>query len=188
MRDLPTLSDYRDAIQDPKAAFADPDLRSCVPELDPLGLPRLQSGGFAGTFHLKDPQNGQEWAVRCFYRSPAPDLAERYRYISDFLAQCRCPFFVDFEYQPHGIQVDGRWYPLVKMAWVRGTTLIRAVANHLDQPDLIATLRDRVAELALELETLGVAHGDLSHSNIMVTDSGHLVLVDYDGMYAPGMP
>jgi DNA/RNA endonuclease YhcR with UshA esterase domain len=181
---FPNLTDYREAIQNPSTAFADPELQRCQPELTPLGLPLALSGGFAGIFHLK---GSREWAVRCFIRSVS-DLTERYRWISDFLTAHQRPFFPQFEYQERGICVQGTWYPIVKMEWVHGVTLARAVARSLDDPDQIARFRDHFGEIALELERLGMAHGDLADENILVTDDGKLVLVDYDGMYVPGMP
>jgi hypothetical protein len=86
---FPNLTDYREAIQNPSTAFADPELQRCQPELTPLGLPLALSGGFAGIFHLK---GSREWAVRCFIRSVS-DLTERYRWISDFLTAHQRPFF-----------------------------------------------------------------------------------------------
>ncbi|MFM6400004.1 MAG: hypothetical protein ACKPFF_25280, partial [Planktothrix sp.] len=33
-----------------------------------------------------------------------------------------------------------------------------------------------------------MAHGDLQYGNILVRNQGEVVLIDYDGMYVPGMP
>jgi hypothetical protein len=38
-----------------------------------------------------------------------------------------------------------------------------------------------------DLSRHGIAHGDLQHGNILVTPSGELKLIDYDGMYVPGL-
>ena len=38
-----------------------------------------------------------------------------------------------------------------------------------------------------DLATLGIAHGDLQHGNLLVTSSGELKLIDYDGMYVPSL-
>jgi hypothetical protein len=41
--------------------------------------------------------------------------------------------------------------------------------------------------MILELRTLGIAHGDLQHGNILVNRAGELSLVDYDGMFVPAL-
>ncbi|MHC5730370.1 MAG: hypothetical protein ACYTXY_40940, partial [Nostoc sp.] len=33
-----------------------------------------------------------------------------------------------------------------------------------------------------------MAHGDIQHGNVLVRNDGSCVLIDYDGMYVPGMP
>ncbi len=180
----PNLTTYREVVQDPATAFADPELRQCQPAVNPLGLPIVLSGGFAGTFHLIGPR---EWAVRCFIR-PVPDLTERYRHIAEFLQRHPRPYFVPFEYHEQGICVDDRWFPIVKMAWVRGETLGRAVAKRIADPATLEALRDQFCAIALDLEGLGAAHGDLADDNILLADSGQLLLIDYDCMYVPGMP
>jgi len=180
----PNLTTYREVVQDPVTAFADPELQQCQPEVNPLGLPIIRSGGFVGTFHLIGTR---EWAVRCFVR-PVPDLTERYRFIAAFLQRHPRPYFVPMEYHEQGIRVDSRWFPIVKMPWVRGETLVRAVASRLDDPAALEALRDEFSEIALDLEHLGAAHGDLADDNILLGDSGQLLLIDYDCMYVPGMP
>lgn len=183
---LPSLSDYNAAVQTPGTCFLDQELQACTVETTPLGLPRPRSGGFAITYHLS---NHRDWAVRCFYKS-VPDLEARYRHITAYLHQCRSPRFVHFEYQPNGILVYGRRYPIVKMEWVKGETLGSFVAQHYRDGAAIKRLREDFVDLVLHLERLRIAHGDLQHGNIVVDTSGQqlrLRLIDYDGMYVPGM-
>jgi hypothetical protein len=183
---LPSLSDYSEALQAPGVSLLDPELRACTVECTPLGVPRPRSGGFAITYHL---HNHRHWAVRCFYR-PVPDLAQRYQLITRYLQQARSPRFVSFEYQPEGIVVQGRRLPIVKMEWVKGETLGSFLARHYQDAAAVRRLREDFVDLVLHLEQLGVAHGDLQHGNLVVSTSGgapQLRLIDYDGMYVPGM-
>ncbi len=183
---LPGLSDYQQAVQEPGLCFQDPELRACKVENTPLGLPRVRSGGFAITFHLF---NHRDWAVRCFYKS-VPDLEMRYRQITAYLRRCGSARFVHFEYQPEGILVAGQRYPIVKMEWVKGETLGTFLERHYQNRAAIRQLYQDFADLVLHLEELGVAHGDLQHGNIIVETRGQqprLRLIDYDGMYVPGM-
>ncbi|HEU0166089.1 MAG TPA: hypothetical protein VFQ54_13670, partial [Thermomicrobiales bacterium] len=70
---------------------------------------------------------------------------------------------------------------------MRGVTLDKYIDGIRHDPGLLQDLLRRFVLLAGEMEDMSLAHGDLSHGNILV-DDGELRLVDYDGMYVPGMP
>ncbi|MDP9367294.1 MAG: hypothetical protein M3Q03_03290 [Chloroflexota bacterium] len=179
----PSLSEYQAAIQHPHLFFRDPDLAGSTVEVDTMGTPRPRSGGFAVTYRLSN--GSRSWAVRCFHRE-VPDLEQRYAAISRFLQAAASPAFVQFQYLPDEILVGGRRYPVVKMAWVEGQTLgsyVNINAKDRRKMDLLAGAFRRTVG---ELDRLGVAHGDLQHGNIVVKD-GQVLLIDYDGMFVPGM-
>ncbi len=48
-----------------------------------------------------------------------------------------------------------------------------------------ATLSRAWANMCLELLSMGIAHGDLKHDNVLVTPDGKLRLIDYDSMFTP---
>lgn len=48
----PTPQDYSEAVQNPKAAFTEPELRTGEPESDRLGLPGPRSGTFAIVYEI----------------------------------------------------------------------------------------------------------------------------------------
>ncbi|MBY0552189.1 MAG: hypothetical protein K2W95_33225 [Candidatus Obscuribacterales bacterium] len=73
------------------------------------------------------------------------------------------------------------------MEWVHGVTLDRYIERYLRDGVMLEKLRNSFAEMYQRLLTAGVAHGDLQHGNILVTASGDLRLVDYDGMFVPSM-
>src|SRR5438552_2906350 len=116
----PTPQDYNEAVQNPRLAFSDPDLRAGQPELTPLGLPRPISGNFACVYKMQVA--GQRWAARCFI-SEVSDQQRRYEAISTYLAKVAIPYTVPFTFMPTGIKVQGRNYPLLKMQWVQGESL-----------------------------------------------------------------
>src|SRR6516162_6582253 len=113
----PSLQDYNEEIQNPRAAFADPDLQAGQPELTPLGLPRPISGNFASVYKIQI--GGQRWAARCF-SNEVSDQQRRYEAISTYLKKVSLPYTVEFTFLPAGIKVLGRTYPLLKMEWVQG--------------------------------------------------------------------
>lgn len=180
---LPRLGQYQLTLQHPATAFTDPDLKAATVETTPMGLPRVISGGFALTYHLKNGRH--EWAVRCFHRE-ASDLARRYAAISRMIAAAPNGPFVPAEYQERGVAVDGAWYPVTKMPWLQAVPLNRYIETHLERRPL-EKLALQFRKLVEQLLALDVAHGDLQHGNILVDVFGNLKLVDYDGMYVPAL-
>jgi serine/threonine protein kinase len=183
---LPLLSDYNVAVQNPPLAFADPDLKNSTPALTKIGLPHGVTGNFAVTFHLIAGHNN--WAVRCFYKNLPHDLRRRYETINRFLAKNKNDLFVDAQYVEQGICVRGSWYPIVKMPWVKGQQLDNYISQNISNKTAVSWLPEVFSRAVSELEDMKVGHGDLQHGNIMVdTSRRKLVLVDYDGMYVPGL-
>jgi hypothetical protein len=100
--------------------------------------------------------------------------------------------FTEFEYVEQGVKIHDRWHPILKMAWVEGATLDAFVAQFLETPAVLDALADLWARFTVKLQDVGVAHGDLSHGNVLLvhnrtTSKFLLRLVDYDGMYVPGL-
>ena len=180
---VPTLSDYAEAVQNPRAAFADPVLQGARVQTTPLGLPRAISGNTAIVFRMS--AGTETWAVRCFQRLVA-DQRDRYAAISAHLRGVSLPCFVGFEFQEQGIRSRGGWYPLLKMQWVEGEPLDRFVARSLSDPSALLEAARRWSDLMKVLQESGIAHGDLQHGNVLVHD-GNFMLIDYDGMFVPSL-
>jgi len=183
----PEPAEYRNAIQHPRLAFADPDLKFAECEEDHWGLPRIMTGGFAAIFHLHKGKS--QWAVRCFYKD-VPELRRRYEAIGQFLSKRPDEVFVDASLLHDGILVQGQRYPIIKMTWIDGDPLNLYIESNISKRQAISWLPDAFLELTERLQKLGIAHGDLQHGNIMVTDHS-LKLIDYDGIFLPelkGLP
>jgi hypothetical protein len=185
MPKLPTPDAYNEAVQAPLVAFPDPVLASGRVDCNGFGIPRALGGGFAITYRLVTP-GSRTYAVRCFHKE-SPNLQNRYQSIHNYLGRRRLRPFVEFEYQHNGIRVRGKPFPIVKMAWVSGTTLGEHIERIHDKPTQLDGLRAQFATLEQELAIGGIAHGDLQNGNVLVND-GQLRLVDYDGMFVRGMP
>lgn len=179
----PSMSDYQEAVQNPSTAFFDPQLRTGVPVCDALGLPKPITGGFASVYQIKC--GGTKWAVRCFLRHHE-DTEERYACIGEHLGRIRLPYTAQFDYLKQGIRIKGVSYPVLKMEWVEGDPLNAYVEKHLGDRKTLESLAGEFLRMVGKLRANGVAHGDLQHGNILVVD-GKLRLVDYDGMYVPGL-
>jgi len=178
---LPRGDEYIIAVQNPRTAFGDAELKDCTAEVDRFAIPKPYSGGFTATFHLLN--QSREWAVRCFTRTIS-DLQQRYATIDRFLARNTESFLVGTFYLSQGIRIAGQWYPIIKMQWVKGDTLNSFIEKNIGNAGRLKKLIPEFVSLVRRLQQLKIAHGDLQHGNILVRD-GKLFLIDYDGMFLP---
>ncbi len=183
MTRLPTLDLYNAAVQSPQIAFADAQLKGGRLRTNGLGLPLALGGGFAITYSIDAA--GRKYAIRVFHKR-TDGLEARYRAVSAALSRSPSPYFVQFEYQPLGIRVEGMQYPLVKMEWAGGETLGSYLDSRHDNRPSMESLQRAFRELAVHLSEKGIAHGDIQSGNVMV-DGSRVRLIDYDGMFVPGM-
>jgi hypothetical protein len=177
----PSLEQYNEAFQHPQLALTDVELKAGSVSTTGLGLPLALCGGFALTYTIK--VGPKKFAVRCFHKK-SNALEQRYSAISRKIGTLRSPYFLDFQFQPEGVKVAGKAYPIVKMAWASGATLgefmDRSYRNTRDLQQLSTSLRG----LSKYLESQKVAHGDIQPGNVMVANAGGgIQLIDYDGMY-----
>ncbi len=183
MTRYPAIAEYNQSAQNPGTAFTDPELAAGTLATSALGLPIVLGGGFALTYTVTS--KGRKLAVRCFHRY-VPDLKQRYAEISDAIDGLGSKHFVSFEYQREGVRVRSVLYPVVKMAWAEGPTLGAFLEAYHDVSMAMRSLSSSFHELARFLAGRGIAHGDLDNGNLVVRN-GSLTLIDYDGMYVPGM-
>jgi hypothetical protein len=176
-------------LQNPKIAFRDPELQSCTIEKDALGQPKARSGNFATVYRGVRP-DGTAIAVRVFNRR-SEQRRQRYEVASEYLAARNVPCLVRFSYEEQAIRsgADGKFYPLVRMAWVPGVTLFEWVRDRARAADRqsLALAAQEWADLVRGLANHGLVHGDLQHGNVMVADDGRLTLVDYDCLGVPAL-
>jgi hypothetical protein len=177
----PSPQDYNEAVQNPHVNVNDEELKAGRAATTALGLPRPITGAFASVYEWHCPD--KKLALRCFLKD-IPDNQWRYGRIADYLQKVASPYTVGFDFQFKGVQVGGRWFPILKMDWVNGLTLDNYVAERIVAGGLEPEFAESFKAMCANLEGLGIAHGDLQHGNIMVSDR-RLLLVDYDGMFVP---
>ena len=182
---FPSGFQYQEAVQHPDRCFSDSDLRSASFERMAMGLPKMISGNFAAVFPMTSA-SGHKYAVKCFTRRVSHQM-QRYERISARLSTLKPWWATDFQYIPQGIQVEASPYPVLRMNWVNGCTLTHWISQHTNRPAAITKLAHCFDEMVHDLSSSGLAHGDLQAGNLLVTDDGQLHLVDYDGMYVPGL-
>jgi hypothetical protein len=177
----PAPQDYSEAVQSPLVNFKDEGLKKCLPALNTLGIPRVTSGMFASVYQLTG--GDEQWAVRCF-DTRLIDQQERYKAISSFILSDDLTYTVDFHYLEDGIKCGDTWFPVLKMTWVEGVPLDSYVRENCQNSALLLKLRWEFQIMMEKLRKNGVAHGDLQHGNILVSE-GEIYLVDYDAFYVP---
>jgi serine/threonine protein kinase len=179
----PSLEQYQEALQHPRVALLDGDLKNGSIATSGLGLPKVMCGGFALTYTIS--VGAGKYAVRCFHKK-SPDLEMRYKAVSSKLKALSSNYFLPFEFQPQGVQVQGAKFPIVKMAWAAGDTLGEFVSDNFRNGSALAALCESIVKLSSYLESQLIAHGDLQPGNLMVSQGGKLIqLIDYDGMFVP---
>jgi hypothetical protein len=179
----PSLQDYNEAIQNPRACLSDPDLRNSLPYTNAVGLPRAVTGTFASVYRMHCDE--KDYALRLFLRN-IKDQAERYARISEFVQNDTLPYTVTFHFLNEGIRSRGEWLPALKMEWVEGKSFDDYIVGHLHDSDKLGTLAASFLNMMEEMKVAGIAHGDLQHGNIIMCND-EIRLVDYDGMFVPAM-
>ena len=178
----PSAHEYADAVVR-SGAIGDAALRDAAVERKPGGAAKVYAGTFTATFHLTAASG--DTALRCYIRE-REDVARRYTAIAELLRYARSEALVPARYLDEGVLVDGAWWPAVAMEWVGGRALNAEAEARLGDGDALLALAERFREMVRSLEALGIAHGDLQHGNILVSDGG-LRLIDYDAMYLPAI-
>ena len=141
-------------------------------------------GGFSIVFPVE--VDGSKWAFRCWH-VPVEDSQKRYSLISAAMHDDPLPFFCSFDYSEKGLVVNGNAFPITKMKWVEGKNLKEYICAHSQEKERIRNLAQSFLKMVTCLHKKRIAHGDLQHGNILVSESDQLHLVDYDSMYVPSM-
>lgn len=148
-------------------------------------------GRFCIAFPM-DPVDGRGSRI-CYrvWKEIIPDAFRRYQFIGEGISKSGLEYFSGFRFIQEALKMkcDGRIMPGIVMDWIEGVTLDRFLNEKwgdLDENSRLAFIQDFYC-MCYRLREAGIAHGDLSCLNIMVTSSNSIRLVDYDSVYVPGM-
>ena len=185
----PLLSEYVSAIT--HASENLDQLKHLEMVQDEHGEPYRSSGAFAVVFKMRDPRTGQLYALKCFTEEQE-GRAEAYRKIEEELEVAGTTYFTSMRYYERELFVDSNVsseseFPVLLMDWVEGSTMELYIREHYRDSYAMEMLCYRFCRLAAYLRSQPFAHGDVKPDNIMVSDTGTLTLIDYDGMFVPSM-
>ncbi len=183
---FPTIRQYSLALNSPREAFTDPELKGSRPIRRGKDFWR-QIGKESVVFAVQSKT--EEYAIKCFLGDD-PTRAERYKQFAEYYKN-QMPWrlkkhFLRFDYQPEGIKITGKWYPIVKMEWISAYRLDDYIASTPHSKHLAYALLGQWRELMYDLTKAGISHGNLEPGNIFIHE-GQLRLVDYDTAYTPTM-
>ena len=185
----PLISEYIESIKNSEDNFN--ELSTLRPVYDEAGEIVMSSGNFAVVFKMKDESSGKLYAVKCFLKEQeGRDIA--YQQITDELEYVSSNYLCSIKYFQKELFVDSTVssdteFPVLLMDWVEGVTLDKYVHQHISDKYALQLITYQFCRMAAWLMSQTFAHGDLKPDNILVTEDGALVLVDYDGMYVPAM-
>ena len=185
----PLISEYLESIKHSEDKFN--VLSTLRPVYDEAGEIVMSSGNFAVVFKMKDESSGKLYAVKCFLKEQeGRDIA--YQQITDELEYVSSNYLCSIKYFQKELFVDSTVssdteFPVLLMDWAEGVTLDKYVHQHISDKYALQLITYQFCRMAAWLMSQTFAHGDLKPDNILVTEDGALVLVDYDGMYVPAM-
>ena len=185
----PLISEYIESIKHSEDNFN--ELTNLRPVYDEAGEIVMSSGNFAVVFKMKDESSGKLYAVKCFLKEQeGRDIT--YQQITDELEYASSNYLCSIKYFQKELSVDSTVssdteFPVLLMDWVEGITLDKYVHQHISDKYALQLITYQFCRMAAWLMSQPFAHGDLKPDNILVTEDGALVLVDYDGMYVPAM-
>ncbi len=141
------------------------------------------SGNYGLIFKLDI--EGKYYALKCFTKGS--NLHKKYYEISNYISRKKVSCLTSFEYIDNAVRTmkePEKYYPALRMEWIAGDTLYEYVQQNLEDQRALRDIAGKLLKSVIELQKAGIAHGDLSNDNILVS-GGKIYFVDYDGMYVP---
>ena len=184
----PSRAAYAVAVRGyPHISLLDPKLRGGKGKIGKDNFLLSYAGGFSIVFPID--MGSETFALRCWTQD-VDNAQVRYQKISDYLEQKSLAWFIEFKYEPEGIMVMGKKYPVTRMAWVDGETLRDFIGKNLQIPNIFRTVADEFQKMVATLHDHQISHGDLQDGNILIKRNGAAIeikLIDYDSLSVPAL-
>lgn len=145
-----------------------------IPGYEVIG--RLGTGGTADVFRVRDKKTGEQLALKVLNLESTRNAATRKAFIKEarLLEGLNCPGLV----RGFGVARSGQTY-FTRMELIEGATLLEILdrGQALDEGAALRMVLE-VAEVLRYLHEEGVIHRDVKPGNIMLSNHGHVKLID----------
>ncbi len=150
----------------------------------------MDSGAFCQTFPMHRTGVKSKKCLRLWVNDEARKRnLTHIKNVSGYFNLHKVDYVVKYEYVEKAFRLnDGTVIPGVVMDWIEGDTLIKYVKKNYKNSSVMRQLAKDFREMVDYLNRNGMAHGDLSGDNIIVTPQRRLYLIDYDSFYVKGQP
>ncbi len=142
---------------------------------------RIGEGGMGVVYRAAQDIPKRQVALKTVHPSfVSPQFADRFRREVDVLAQLEHPNIVPiFEAGSHQNRKGGRLIPYFTMGLVRGQSIKDFVRQHTKSRPLILKLMVDILGAIQYAHDRGVVHRDLKPGNLMVTEDGRPIVLDF---------
>ncbi|MBL4844992.1 MAG: SEL1-like repeat protein [Planctomycetes bacterium] len=136
----------------------------------------LGRGGMGAVYRGRDPETGQEVAIKVLLRGRGASPHQRTRFDREARALTKVE-------HPNVVRLLGvgeeRGAPFLVMAYCRGGSLEEALKRSLPSPDLVVSLGVQLAAGLAAAHAQGVLHRDLKPENVLLGADGSALLTDF---------
>lgn len=150
----------------------------------------MNSGAFCQTYPMHRTGVKSKKCLRLWVNDEARKKnLTHIKNVSGYFNLHKVDYVVKYEYVEKAFRLNnGTIIPGVVMDWIEGDTLIKFVKKNFRNASVMKQLAKDFREMVDYLNRNGMAHGDLSGDNIIVTPQRRLYLIDYDSFYVKGQP
>lgn len=157
-------------------------------------MPLYYQGGFCLVFKMLK-ENAPTLALRVWF-AKVDDIIDRNKTIAAYIQQHPQEYLVKIKLYEKGLKVPSDQglvlLDMMTMEWVEGENLKTYIKNILESKTSYDSKKDKLISLANKMlgifesmHQLGMSHGDLQHTNILISLQGNPKLIDYDSLYFP---
>jgi serine/threonine protein kinase len=177
----PSRTDIVTAMRNPQVSFKANELIGG--SVIRIGSRIIQyAGGYTTVFPFYTRES-KKVAVRCWI-ADIGDAKKRCQEISIYLNTLNNPYFCNFKYLDDAILISGSIYPVVIMDWANGKPLKEYINdNRYSFKTILPKIASNFKQMVKYFHEENIAHGDLQHGNILVTEDCSLIIIDYDSMF-----
>jgi TolB-like protein/tRNA A-37 threonylcarbamoyl transferase component Bud32/Tfp pilus assembly protein PilF len=143
-------------------------------------LDRLGGGGMGDVYLAEDTRLHRRVALKMLRDSAAGDAPGRARLMREArLASGLNHPGIAVIYEIDEVEMEDGWRSFIAMEYVAGETLVEAARR--EKPDVARVLEIaiQVADALAEAHARGVVHRDVKPSNVMITESGRVKVLDF---------